>query len=445
VSFSPEYLLARLFELETEENKPDRFVIALSGGLDSTVLTDALARTRQEHGRKLCAVHVDHHLHADSAAWSEHCCQLAGRRGIEFIAEDAEINATAGSGLEAAAREARYSALSKHIGPNDWLLSAHHRDDQAETLLLNLLRGSGPAGLAGIGVLNRFAQGWLARPLIDVSRAELEAYAADTGLDWVEDPANQDQGFDRNYLRHSVLPVLAKRWREAGARLARSAELAGESSQLLDELAQLDLAAIGERPARIDIGGLLSLSPARQRNLLRHALRRSGLPLPGAARLEAVTEQLVTAREDAQPLVSWPGAAVRRFRGMLYLLPDFLPPVPSEDMVLRVDEPLDLGPGMGTLSLSRPEAVGLSPDTVAQGLTVRYRAGGEALRPYRLGQTKKLKKLLQEQGIVPWMRDRVPLVYAGDRLVAVADLWIAEDAASPAGAAVVWSDRPSLY
>ena len=445
MKFSPEFLLARLVELETERNRPERYVIALSGGLDSTVLADALARTRRQHGRSLCAVHVDHRLHADSAAWSEHCRQLAGRLDIEFVAEVAEIDTHAGSGLEAAARDARYSILSTHVGRNDWLMSAHHRDDQAETLLLNLLRGSGPAGLAGIGVLNRFAQGWLARPLIDIPRSELEVYAGDSGLDWVEDPSNRDQRFDRNYLRHAVLPVIDVRWPDAAARLARSADLASEASALLEDLARMDLQAQGSEPSRIDIGGLLALSRPRQRNLLRHALRRVFLPLPGSARLESVLEQLVQAREDAQPLVAWPGAEVRRYRGKLYLLPDSMPRRQPGRQPLPPNEELDLGAGMGTLSLSSPATVGLSPKTVMQGLEVRYRKGGEEIRPYGQAHTKKLKKLLQEAGVVPWMRDRVPLVYARDALVAVADLWLAEEAAGSRGAAVVWSDRPALY
>jgi tRNA(Ile)-lysidine synthase len=445
VTFSPEFLLSRLVELETEGNRPERYVIALSGGLDSTVLADALARTRGEHGRALCAVHVDHRLQEDSAAWSEHCRRLAEALDMPFVGEIADVEMSKGSGLEAAARKARYAALSRHVASTDWLLSAHHRDDQAETLLLNLMRGSGPAGLAGIGSLNRFGAGWLARPMIDIPRSDLEAYAADAGLDWVEDPSNRDQRFDRNYLRLVVMPGLEERWPGAGARLAHSAKLAGESSDLLDELAQLDLARVGGRPARIEIGTLMSLSPARQRNVLRYALRACGLPVPGAARLESILEQLCKAREDAQPAVSWPGAEARRYRGVLYLLSDALPAEPMENLALRAGEPLDLGPGMGTLDLFGEAAVGLSVDLVSQGLVVRYRGGGEALRPQGAGQTRKLKKLLQERGIVPWMRNRIPLVYAGDRLVAVADLWIADEAASPNGAAIVWRGGPALY
>ena len=445
MTFSPELLISRLVEMETAGNRPERYVIALSGGLDSSVLAHALATTRKAHGRALTAVHVDHRLQDESADWSAHCRRLAAALDIDFINVIADVDTGAGTGLEASAREARYVALKKHVHCGDWLLSAHHRDDQAETLLLNLLRGSGPAGLAGIGRLNRFADGWLARPLIDVSRSELEAYAAESALEWVEDPSNRDQRFDRNYLRHVVIPGLEKRWPGVDVRLARSARLASETSELLDELARLDLEGIGDCPAKIDIRGLGKMSSARQRNVLRHALRRSGLALPGAARLGSVLEQLLTAREDAQPMVSWPGAEARRFRGKLYLLADSLPTAPMEGMALSAHKPLDLGPGMGSLSISGDQALGLSPNIISQGLTVRFRGGGESLRPYGQGQTKKLKKLLQENGIVPWMRDRIPLVYAGDQLVAVADLWIAEEAASPIGAAVVWKDGPALY
>jgi tRNA(Ile)-lysidine synthase len=444
VSFGPESLLARLVEFETEENRPERYVIALSGGLDSTVLAHALARTRRQHGRRLLAVHVDHRLHAESAAWARHCRELADSLAIDFMIEIANVDATGGRGLEAAARDARYSILARHVGHNDWLLSAHHRDDQAETLLLNLLRGSGPAGMAGIGSLNRLGAGWLARPMIDVSRVDLALYAESENLAWVEDPSNEDQRFDRNFLRHTVLPLLESRWPDAAARLARSAALAGEASALLEELACMDLERLGSRPARVEIGGLQSLPGPRQRNLLRFALRQAGLPLPGAARLDTIVEQLVTAREDAQPLVAWPGAEARRYRGVLYLLPDALSAPPGGELPLRGDEPLSLGPGMGTLALAKGAAVGLSPETVATGLTVRYREGGESIRAHGFGTTKKLKKLLQEHGIVPWMRDSIPLVFAGDELVAVADLWLAEEVAVPGGAAILWHGKPAL-
>jgi tRNA(Ile)-lysidine synthase len=445
VTFSPASLLERLGDLEAGANKPDRYVIALSGGLDSTVLAAALAATRDVHGKALLAVHVDHRLHEKSAEWSDHCGRLAARLDIEFVAEAVDVDTASGSGLEAAARDARYRVLATHVRANDWLLSAHHRDDQAETLLLNLMRGSGPGGLAGIGSLNRFGNGWLARPLIDVSRAALEAYASEIGLGWVEDPSNQDRRFDRNYLRHEVLPTLEEHWPDVTRRLARSADLAGEAAALLEDLADIDLRAVGDRPERISVDGLLRLTRARQGNLLRHSLRRAGLPLPGAARLAAILDHVVPAREDAQPVVRWSGAEMRRYRGKLYILPSPGGASPASGGPKLGDAPLELGQSMGSLELAAGAPLGLSEAVIERGLTVHCRRGGEEIKLPGQTHTRKLKKLLQENGIVPWMRDRLPLVYSGEQLVAVADLWLAADAASEPGTAIVWHDRPALH
>ncbi len=445
MTFDPEILLERLDALETAGNKPYRYVIALSGGLDSTVLAHALTVTRERHGKSLLAVHVDHQLHPESGRWNDYCRRLADSLGIEFVAETVSVDAGRGSGLEAAAREARYAALARHVGDGDWLLSAHHRNDQAETLLLNLMRGSGPAGIAGIGLLTPFAAGWLVRPLIDVSRDALEAYAAAQRLRWVDDPSNEDLRFDRNYLRHDVLPALEQRWPGIVERLARSADLAAEAANMLDELAASDLQNVGDAPARIDIEGLLALSGARQRNLLRHAIRREGLPLPGAARLAAILDSVLQAREDAQPVVQWEGGEVRRYRGKLYLLPPLGEQAwPSEGRPLAPGH-VSLGHGMGSLRLAPGAARGLSGAIVERGLSIHMRRGGEEIKPAGQAHTKKLKKLLQEKGIVPWMRDRLPLIYAGDELVAVADLWLAAGAASEPGTAVCWDDRPELH
>ena len=444
MTFGPGVLLERLDALETAGNKPRRYVIALSGGLDSTVLLHALAVTRERHGKALLAVHIDHRLQADSASWSEYCRRLAGRLGVEIHVDRVTVDAAASGGLEAAAREARYGALAQHVGDGDWLLSAHHRDDQAETLLLNLMRGSGPVGLAGIGLLSRFGSGWLVRPLIDVPRAALESYAAAQDLRWVEDPSNEDLRFDRNYLRHAVLPALEQRWSGVSERLARSADLAAEAAAMLEELAEIDLQRTGKRVTRIDVEGLLALPEARQRNLLRYAARRAGLPLPGAARLNAVLDDVLRAREDAQPLVAWQGGELRRYRGKLYLLP------PMQQTAWEPGQPFSgptlwLGPGLGSLRLAPGADRGLSDSTVARGLSIRLREGGEKFRPMGRRHTRKLKKLLQEEGVVPWMRERLPLVYAGEQLVAVADLWVAAEAASEPGTAVRWDDRPELY
>jgi tRNA(Ile)-lysidine synthase len=323
------------------------------------------------------------------------------------------------------------------------LLSAHHRDDQAETLLLNLIRGSGPAGVAGIGDVRRFGPGWLLRPMLNVDREAIEQYASLHELRWVEDPSNADRKFDRNFLRHEILPQLAARWPDIAVRLQRSAGHAGEASQLLIELAELDLAALGSRPERLPIDQLASLSRSRQRNVIRHALRVLGLSTPTTAQLERVLDEVIPARVDAQPLVSWPGASVRRYRNGLYLLPTHL----AEAIEPAIIEGLrhELGAGLGRLRLEPGAESGLAEALVDAGLSVRPRAGGEEIQLAGQTHTRKLKKLLQEEGIVPWMRERLPLLYAGDRLVAVGDLWLSGDAITRPGVALSWTGRPALH
>lgn len=443
MTFRAEALRASLGELERLAAPPTRYVIAFSGGLDSTVLAHALSATAAANATPIVAIHIDHGLQTEAPAWGEHCAAVARRLGLDYQVRRVTVASDAGLGLEAAAREARYAALQQAMERGDWLLSAHHCEDQAETLLLNLARGSGPAGIAGIGAIRPFGPGWLARPLLQVRRAALEAYAANAGLQWIEDPSNEDLRFDRNYLRHEILPRLRERWPDIAARLERSAAHAGEAAELLDELGAIDLQQLGGHPARLPLERLKDLSRARQRNLLRHALRELGLATPTAAQLDRVFDEVLPAREDAQPLVAWPGAEVRRYRDGLYLLPEDTGAAPQATLV--AGDAVALGAGLGTLRLERGAKTGLAQGLVDDGLRLEYRAGGEKFQPAGQSHTRTLKNLLQEEGIVPWMRDRLPLVYAGDRLVAVADLWLAADAVTSPGVAVRWEDRPVLH
>ena len=437
-------MLARLESLESGAGQPSRYVIALSGGLDSTVLLHALASHRGGHGKALLAAHIDHGLQPESGRWALHCEQTAGGLDVDFECVRVAVDPASRQGIEAAAREARYGALADFIGPHDWLLSAHHQDDHAETLLLNLMRGSGPAGLAGIGELNRFANGWLVRPLLDIPREALEQYAVVHGLSWVNDTSNEDRRFDRNYLRHEVMPLLEQRWPGVTSGLARSAMLSGEVTRLLEDLARFDLEAVGGRFERLAVAALLALPEARQRNVLRYAIRQADLPLPPANKLFAIVEQLLPARQDAQPCVAWPGVEVRRYRGSVYILPepggDALP-----DGAILGELPFELPNRLGKLALSPDAPIGLADEVVGRGLTLRFRKGGEEIKVIGQQHTKKIKKLLQEEGIVPWMRDQLPLIYAEDELVAVGDLWLAAAAVGEPGTALCWQDRPVLH
>lgn len=447
MTFSPAILASRLAQLEEVAGTPARYVVAFSGGLDSTVLAHALANLKHHDSQytnvPILAIHVDHGLQQESAAWSDQCAEMATTLGVEFRSLRVNVQLESGKGPEASARDARYSALHAEMTNGDWLLSAHHREDQAETLLLNLIRGSGPAGVAGIGSIRRFGSGWLVRPMLNVDRAAIQQYASDENLSWVEDPSNADRRFDRNFLRHEVLPRLKSRWPDIAARLQRSAGHAGEASQLLVELAEIDVASLGCSTARLPVDGLSALPAPRQRNVIRYALRDQGLSTPTALQLERILNEVLPARADAQPLVSWPGAAVRRYRNGLYLLPEKLADV-IEFREVSGDE-FDLGPGLGILRFESGADVGISQLLFDGGLTIRPRVGGERFLPCGQTHTRELKKLLQDEGVVPWMRDRLPLVFAGDRLVAVGDIWLAEDASSRPGIAVRWIGRPALH
>jgi len=447
MGFTSAELMTCLDELGSGLPEPTRYVVAYSGGLDSTVLLHALAEglRMQVSPAPLMAVHVDHRLHPESAAWADHCERYAASLGVRFERRTADIPADADEGPEAAARAARYAILESLLESGDWLLSAHHENDQAETLLLNLMRGSGLAGLAGIGASRPIGRAWLLRPLLGVPRTELERYAAEEGLTWVEDPSNAESRYDRNFLRNDVLPLLRTRWPAAAGSLRRSADLAAEAAALLAELAEADLAGAGV-PARLDLGVLRGLPPPRQRNLLRHAVRRLGLPLPPATRLTQIVEKLAVAREDAQPLVAWPGVEVRRYRDHIYLLRESASaPGEAAGLLVPGQAPLNLGTGRGSLSLDAAGGPGIRPSIANAGLRVAWREGGERVRPKGHAQTHSLKKLLQEAGIVPWQRAKIPLLYSDERLVAVGDLWIAADFVGEEGYRVRWLDRPELF
>ncbi|MGI9202964.1 MAG: tRNA lysidine(34) synthetase TilS [Woeseiaceae bacterium] len=434
-------LLDRLQSL-TGGATPARWIVAFSGGLDSTVLLHALANCAGD--TPVVAVHIDHGLHPDSPAWASHCEVIAKRFGVAYVGLEVAVNEKAAAGLEAAARDARYSAFHELVQANDCLLSAHHADDQAETLLLNLMRGSGVSGIAGIGVSRVYGKGLLLRPLLDVPLQDLVSYAEAEQLEWVEDPSNRDTRFDRNFLRHEILPALASRWPAVAERLRRSAELVGEASELLNDLADVDRLAVGAGN-RLGIDQLQALSGLRQRNVLRRAIRCCGFPPPPGTRLQQIVDELIPARPDAQPLVAWRGVEVRRYRNELFILPQATRTSPPAGAELRANgRPVAVGGELGTLQLLGTDNAGISPDIAAAGLAIRFRDGGEDIRVAGHESPQKLKKLLQEAGILPWMRPRLPLLYHGERLVAVANLWIDAQSTAQPGYVVEWHNAPLL-
>ena len=394
-----------------------RWLVGFSGGLDSAVLLHALAQLAQRQSvPPILAIHVHHGLQAVADAWPEHCRQVCEALGVPL--DVVRVQVEPGASLERAARDARYAAFADRLGEGDLLLTAQHRDDQAETLLFRLLRGAGVRGLAAMPTERALGQGRLMRPLLAVSRAELQAYAGAQGLRWIEDPSNQCADHARNYLRLQVLPPISQRWPQATANMARTAAHMAEAQALLDELAQADLAA-AQAPSPFDwlalpnlcLPALRVLSPARQRNVLRYWLAHV-TELPDSDHWRG-WESLRDARSDAVP--RWRlgrGELQRAGERIWWVSGAWLMPAegaldwaqPSADLML---------PGNGSLRL-----IGSAP---AGRLQVRYRAGGEWLVLPGRGR-RDLKRLLNEAGVPGFVRSRLPLLFCDDRLLAVANL-----------------------
>ncbi len=397
-----------------------RVAVGLSGGVDSVVLFDALAALEPAAGIRLEAIHVHHGLNPDADRWAAFCAELAARHGVPVRVERVRVDRDGGLGIEAAARHARYEAF-RRCGA-DVVALAHHRDDQAETLLLQLVRGAGVAGLAGMPAWQPGAPALL-RPLLALGRAELEAEARSRGLAWVEDPSNDDTRHARNALRHRVLPVLRELNPAAAANLARSAAHLAEAQEVLRALGRADLAACANGE-RLRVGALLALGPARARNALRLRVQDDGAAPPATRRLDALLDQLARARDDRAVRVALDGIEARRYRGELWLVParTDAPPAPFRavwDGTPEWDVPA-LG---GTLAFETAAGEGLTAACAAGGaIEVRRREGGERLRIAAGRPHRSLKNLFQESAVPPWERGRTPLVYCRGELALVPGL-----------------------
>lgn len=401
-----------------------RLVVGFSGGLDSTVLLHLAQQCRQtDPALNVAALHVNHQLQPAADQWQLHCELLCRHWQIPFLGDIVRVDRDQAS-LEQAARDARYAAFRRHLQPGDLLLLAHHRDDQVETLFQRLLRGSGPLGLGGMGSVSRQPGLTILRPLLEQDRADLEAYARDQGLGWIDDPSNGDTGFERNFLRHQVLPSLRTRWPRLNQTVARAARLSRDSAQLLDELALIDAGEPVTAGNPLPIPVLQSLSHARAMNLLRYWIRQHGTTAPSEAQLARVLMEILPAQDDAQPVVSWGQHQLRRYRQGLYCLP--LLPVPAPvDLPFVPGEDAPLLP-VGRLIQAEGQGTAFSRTRLHQGdLRLRTRQGGERLKPAgRPGNS--LKHWLQALQVPPWWRDHWPILYAGDEIAGLPGLVVCE-------------------
>lgn len=408
-----------------------RILVAFSGGMDSTVLAHALVRARRRLG-SLRLAHVDHGLQPASGEWSRQCARQARTWRVPLANLKASIAKRRGESPEAAAREARYALLARELAPGEVLVTAQHREDQVETLLLQLVRGAGVTGLASMPRYAPFASGHIARPLLDCPRSELLDYARRFRLTWVEDPTNQQQQFGRNYLRHRVLPLLRERWAGVDVAIARTARHMAEAGELLEESARRDLHAVSDGGG-VNVAALRRLSPARRRNVLRAFIARAGLELPSAAQMAEMAGPLLSSRADAQPQVRWPGAALRRRAGRLELQ------VKSEHAANRQSKnafqswnwaqqrELILNDGAGRLEIVEDAAGAIDLERLPRVLELHPRQGGESLRPGPRARTQSLKKLLQGARLSIEQRARLPLLFsagAAGRLIVAGDRWI---------------------
>jgi len=422
-------LSARLRALHAE--RPLRgLCVALSGGVDSVALLLAVQQARRNDAQlrrlPLRALHVHHHLRPEADVWARHCRRLCRAHGVSLGVRHVEVPRTKGTSLEAEARRVRYAAFEVALRADEALLTAHHEDDQLETMLLQWMRGAGVAGLAAMPTRAPLGRGWLLRPLLTQSRATLAAFVQASGTATVEDDSNVDERFDRNYVRRRIVPLLRARWPAAARVASRSAAHLAEARELLDERATADVLQIAPQGV-VSLARLAELSPARQRNALRNWIAGCGASMPDAVHLERVRHELAAARADATPQVEWPGGRVRRYRGNLYCERP-RPAVAAADRLgwdWQRHRSLDLGAGRGRLRLVADRHGSLDAARLPARLVVRFRASGEriALEPGQHRQ--RLKEVLRAAGVLPWRRDDVPLICSAKSVLAVGDWSIA--------------------
>ncbi|MBU0499606.1 MAG: tRNA lysidine(34) synthetase TilS [Gammaproteobacteria bacterium] len=420
--------------------RASRYLIAFSGGVDSMVLLHALAGIREGLGAELLAIHVDHGLQPPSRDWAEWCRLQCESLRVPFLPRRLNLRVTKGESPEATARHARYQALTGEMRPGDLLLTAHHQDDQAETLLLHLLRGAGSAGLAAMPLCRPFGPGHLARPLLQIPRSRLIQYAEQQELVWLDDPSNRDTAFDRNYLRHEIIPLMLARWPAYAETLSRSAALCAEAEGLLEGMARELLEGMAKQPGVLDLNAFARLDPSKRRLVMRAWIKRQGAPIPDHRLLERLCSEPVNAGRDRHPRLEWGNAGAQRFRDELHLLRrNALFASPGGTIIWSGGERLEL-PGNGALERRLAEG-GIDPARWERArVEIRYRRGGEQCRPAGRGLTKPLKKLLQEAGLPPWLRERQPLIYLDGELAAVPGLCACEPFAVDPGQKGWWMD-----
>ena len=438
----------------------DHLVAALSGGVDSIVLLDLLAALSAPMQFSLSAVHVNHGISANAGKWSKFCRAFCKSRGIPIKIVSLKITREPGVSLEAAARDARYQVFEKLKA--DYVVLAQHLDDQAETLMLQLLRGAGVKGLGAMPIVRALvgagfipalsASPCILRPLLEVSRSEIETYARKNKLHWVSDESNDDIAFDRNFLRHEILPVLEKRFPAYRSTFLRASRHLAEASGLLDELAEADSRGLIVS-GKLQLEGLRKLSKlssARTKNLLRYVFAQQGATLPSTVKLDEILRQLLSSRPDAKLHLTFGNTEVRCFKGVVHLRPASASSKSSEEWQLawQGEKQLVIASLGGAIHFTHKKGKGISLEKLmAHPVTIRLRRGGERLRPDCKRPRRSLKNLLQEASLPPWEREALPLLFSGEHLVWAPGIGVDCDfqaAAGEPGLVVKWQQSRRL-
>lgn len=401
-----------------------RILVAFSGGLDSSVLLHTLVtlRATQLPALQLRAVYVHHGLSMHADQWGEHCAQVCAAWQVSFQLLRVQVD-VGHKGVEAAARDARYQAIARIIDTDETLLTAQHNDDQCETFFLALKRGSGPAGLASMAMEKAFAQSQQLRPLLPISRHQLADYAAKHQLTWIEDESNQDDRFDRNFLRLHIMPSLRQRWPHFPEAVARSAQLCAEQECLLDELLHSTLQSAINKEGALDIAALQNISVIKRYALLRRWLARFSMPFPAKEQLQRIWQEVALARKDAEPVLKLGEHYIRRFRQRLYVLP-LISSLKAWRLAWNSDQPLILPESLGTLTWA---SMGVAVRAARKEESVSIRFGAQGMqRIVGREHARSIKKIWQEQGIPPWQRERIPMLYYNDELIAALGVFITQ-------------------
>ncbi|MEZ8698633.1 tRNA lysidine(34) synthetase TilS [Vibrio lentus] len=412
--------------------KPSRLIVAFSGGVDSRVLLELAAQYAQTHDIECCAVHVHHGLSEHADHWVEQCQAWCDALSVSLAVERVSLDINSGESVEKLARDGRYQAFQQHIRQGDVLVTGQHIDDQLETFLLALKRGSGPKGLSSMAKVMSFGEVFIVRPLLSVTRADIEESARDMGLTWVEDESNQDLRFDRNFIRHQVTPTLTERWPSFRESVSRSAQLCAEQELLLDELLESHFQqALGDSQS-LSIEALSQHSDLLRARLIRMWVSHCNQPMPSQKQLKLIWDEVACAQADANPKLVLNDVEVRRFNHQLYLVKE-TKDLSDWQSALSIGDNLVLPDDLGEIHLNslpsdsvthNSDSQSFSLSNTSESLRVIFNPEGLSAHPVGRGHSRKLKKLFQEYQVPSWLRRRTPILMDGDRVIAVLGLFV---------------------